>query len=141
MEKTLLKIMNYLVELAKTHKFVKDSKWSDPDAILIETSLTYPFVFFSMSPGTIEQSTITIKVNMLIMDLLKNDDSNLNYILSDTFEIGHDIISKIDYEQLYYINQSSYEPLKSKRQNDYIAGMSFDFDLKIEKEFNSCNWE
>lgn len=133
-------IFSYLTQIANLHQLVRGSDWSEPDALLVKYDLTYPYVFYSPLNYRIEKNLTTITVQMVVMDLLRSDESNLNYLWSDTFEITHDIISKIDYDQLYWINLSNVEPFKSKRQNDLVAGQIATFELTIQKPMNSCNY-
>ena len=133
-------VFSYLTQIANLHQLVKSTDWSEPDYILSQYSLTYPYVFYSPLNYRIEKNLTTITVQMVVMDLLRSDESNLTYLWSDTFEITHDIISKIDYDQLYWINLSNVEPFKSKRQNDLVAGQIATFELTIQKPMNSCNY-
>jgi len=133
-------VFSYLTAIAQQHALVKNWNWSEPEWILSQWDLTYPFVFYSPLNYRIEQGLTTITVQMVVMDLLRSDESNLNYLWSDTFEITHDIISKIDYDGIYWITTSSVEPFKSKRQNDSVAGQIATFQLTLQKPMNSCNY-
>lgn len=141
MVKTFKNILNDIEVFSKNHLQINSFGWGNPNNI---STKEHDFVLLWLTPVSciIEGGLMVLRFNMYVMDVVKQDFSNLKDVMNDTLLIGNDVISK------FWSNEETYEwslneknvrsePFEAKF-DDYCAGWIFSIDIEIENRLNNC---
>jgi len=91
--KTFKAIIQDLKEFSDNHYQLNEFGWGNIANITTKDSL-YPMMWVQPIDSTISGSKLTLKMELYIMDLQEQDNSNLIDIMNSTLLIGRDVISE-----------------------------------------------
>lgn len=92
----------------------------------------HPSMIVIPQPGNVEYGKITLTYSVLILDILNNDHSNLQEILSDTLQIITDMVAYFKNIDDFWIDESgvSVEPFEGV-QDDDLAGWAASISIEM----------
>ncbi len=142
MIRTIKNINNDLETFCDNHLQIKEFGWGNISNI---TTKDHDFVMLWLQPigSIIEGNLLTLRYDMYIMDLVKQDNSNLEDVHNDTFLIGLDVVNKFWSDEETYgwtINENTVtsEPFEAKF-DDYTSGHIFSIEIEVENRMSNCN--
>jgi len=127
-------ILNIIKTISQNHSQVNGYMFGEESDISASEQEQYPLVWSNLLPSSISESTLTLNVNLLVLDIQKADQSNEQDTLSDTFSICQDIWAMLNSPTYYenYVLQESVQ-LETIREGlpDMVNGwrMSLAFDM------------
>lgn len=127
-------ILNIIKTISQNHSQVNGYVFGEESDISASEQEKYPLVWSNLLTSSISESTLTLNVNLLVMDIQKADQSNEQDTLSDTFSICQDIWAMLNSPAYYdnYVLQESVQ-LEIIREGlpDMVNGwrMSLAFDM------------
>lgn len=108
------------------------------------TTKDHNFVMLWLQPtgSIIAGHMMTLQYDMYVLDIMKQDRSNLLDVINDTLLIGDDVVAKFWSDEETYgwvLNEGnvSAEPFEAQF-DDFCAGWVFRIELEIENRLNSC---
>lgn len=141
MVKTFNNIINDISGFCYSHHQINDFSWGVLSNI---STKNHKFVLVWLQPvlSSISGHLMTLSFDMYVMDIVKQDLSNLKDVLNDTLLIGNDVVAKFwsDEEKWgWTLNEKgvTLEPFDAKF-DDYLAGWIFRIDIEIENRLDIC---
>jgi hypothetical protein len=142
-------VIDALKCVAITHGMVNNVSSGDADQIDIAANNVYPLVHIVPQQVTANVKAITFNFNIVVMDLVKQDDSNEQQVLSDTLQIILDIISQYKHGLMLDVKQNdsiysqpddkdfSVEPF-TERYDNVVSGWNCSFNLQVPYNYYAC---
>lgn len=134
-------IITTLSGFSYSHEQVNEFGWG-PISNISTKNQDFVLVWFLPTGARVEHSSTILQGNLYVMDLLKQDDTNLLDIHNDTYQIGRDFVSEFyDQETIYGFvmdESADAEPFEHKF-DDYTAGWIFTIEIEFENSVNICN--
>jgi hypothetical protein len=131
---SLNQILNIVKSISQNHSQVNGYMFGEESDISASEQELYPLVWSNLLPSSISESTLTVNINLLVLDIQKADQSNEQDTLSDTFSICQDIWAALNSPAYYdrFVMQESVQ-LETIREGlpDLVNGwrMTLSFDL------------
>ncbi len=142
MVRTLKNIIHDIDQFCTDHKQINEFGWGRLTEI---TTKDHDFVMLWLTPttSTIEGHMVSLNFDMYVMDIVKQDLSNLLDVVNDTLLIGNDVVSKFWSDEETYgwvLNEAnvSAEPFEAKF-DDFTSGWIFRISVEIENSLSNCN--
>jgi hypothetical protein len=134
--KTYNQLVAFFNSIANAHYFIKSfgNGW-DTEADLAKNN-TYPYLHITPLSNSVEENTTTYRIGLVVCDLVKEDDSNLNEVLSDTNQTIKDIVKILRNENNMFgiLEAPTLNPFRDKYA-DLVAG--WQVELSVEVNFNN----
>jgi len=149
MRVTLIQILNELRDYVNTNHSLLSFGFGEINEINPKNNkeINYPLVWIVPGNSRINGNQMLLSFNMLVIDLGKQDKSNLETIMSKALLLGNDIIKNFwqtaeigeEYD-LWSINNNavSFEPIFFEFSHD-LNGWKFTFDIEIQNNSNCIN--
>jgi len=114
---------------------------------LVET--TYPLMHVTTENASFDTNNLTYNFQIIVMDLVKKDESNEEQVLSDTLQVIGDVISTIrnaenglpnltDFRNNIRIQDSiSCEPFTERFDNE-VTGWTASLSIEVAFELSAC---
>ena len=140
MKKTLEQIIKELETFSTNHKQINDFGFGDISNISTKDH-NFPMMWVQPTPSVIGKM-IELNLDIYIIDLLKQDRSNLLSIMSDTLLIGNDIISEYfdsedDFE--FVVEETAVDATPFEGEfDDFTAGFLFNIQVQIAHDYSKC---
>jgi len=99
-------------------------------------------MFTVINPGTVNGNRMSLSLSLLFMDLVHKDQRNELEVLSDTLQMGMDIVAQLRaplYEDWFIVGDSVTFEDFTERFNDEVAGYKIDLTLNLSEQFNLCS--
>lgn len=142
MNRTLNQINEILEGIANAHQQINSYGIGDLYDLVANGAVTYPLMFTVINPGTINGNRMSLNLSLLFMDLVHKDQGNELEVLSDTLQMGTDVVAQLRsplYEDWFLVGDSvSFEDF-TERFNDEVAGFKVDISLTLSEQFNLCS--
>ena len=143
MKTTLRQLDKGIEGIAEAHIQVEDYFWGDWEDGFDSKERKFPFIVANVSTPVAMSKITTLELNLICVDQIKNDDSNLKEVESDTLQILHDFFKTIKYAQnwkdfcaIAYANSN----LKFKDAGaDKVAGWQLTVNLKLMETTGTCD--
>ena len=140
-----------LKQLGANHYQIKTVTTGDIWEISLETNELYPLMHVNPINAVAATHQMTLNFQIFIMDLVFNDESNEQEVLSDCLSICNDLIGTLkNGESLYLSNvdqgeNAAYftegdvtiEPFTERFDNS-VTGWVFTLPIVIENNYNTC---
>jgi len=138
--KTYNQVISFFNSIANAHYFIKSfgNGW-DTEADLLKNN-TYPYLHVTPLANTIDENTTSFRVGIVVCDLVKEDESNLNEVLSDTNQTIKDIVKILRNENNEYgiLESPSCTPFRDKYA-DLVAGWQCEMTVEVNFDNNYCD--
>tara|TARA_R100000781_G_C4076818_1_gene126377 strand:- start:78 stop:587 length:510 start_codon:yes stop_codon:yes gene_type:complete len=150
--KTFSNVIDTLKCVGEQHNQIETITTGDLFEIDLEKNTLYPL--FHINPVNVVASSnqLTFNFQLFIMDLVEPDESNEQYVMSDTLQIMTDIVTIFKNGEIlhfydasntesrrYFTNEDfTIEPFTERFDNS-VTGWVTDLPIVVEHEYNSCN--
>lgn len=150
MKTTYKQVVKAFQELALRHYQVKGFINNHPLEIN-DSNLKFPVVALYPGISTTPTGLIILNFNFFIMDLLMNDYSNEQDVISDTLQIGNDFVNKLRSDEETYgfeidVESITMEPFAENFESsenadisDDVGGWYFSMNIHIMNQMSTCN--
>lgn len=140
MVKTLENIIQDLSGFSYSHAQINDFGKGRISNITTKNH-KYPMIWLQPTTSIIDERMITLNMDMYVLDIVKQDLSNLIQVQSDMLVIGSDFVTNFwDNEETY--SWTMVENVQGEffdaEFDDYCAGSVFKISLEIENRMNIC---
>lgn len=144
--KTNLKgVLNELEQFILNHNIINSFGFGNVDNISTK-DMVFPLCWLMPVPSQLENNMASITFDMYMMDLLKQDLSNLHDVMSDTLILGSDVVANFfDNEEEYdFVLDESYVSIQPFQFNsdvtdDATGGWIFTITIQIQNDLNDCS--
>lgn len=141
MLKNFKEIVQELETFCTEHNQINSFAWGNIDNIST-TDQVYPQLFLMPVPSTLESTMANITFDMYVMDVMKQDRSNLLDVMNETLLIGSDVVANYfdneeDYNMTLDESVINIQPFEF-RFDDVLAGWIFTITLQVENNLNDC---
>jgi hypothetical protein len=137
---TLKNIQDDVEEFANNHQQVYSYSFGSPK-IIGTKSQEYPLIHLSPTTSKNEGSRMYMGFDIYILDLEKQDYSNLVDILTETMNIGVDLVSffQSQNDEYYYLNNDyvTFTPISAF--DPVLSGYILSVEFEIDQNNNNCN--
>ena len=150
--KTYNNVIDTLVCLGNQHLQINTTTTGDLWDIDIDKNTLFPLLHINPVSVDVSQGQRQFNFQLFIMDLVHEDGSNEQEVLSDTLEIMNDILALLkrgeilyhydeeaDEEPRYFINNDFTCQPFTERFDNSVSGWVMDLGVIVENELNSCN--
>ena len=150
--KTYNNVVDTLVCLGNQHLQINTTTTGDLWDIDLDKNTLFPLLHINPVSVGISQGQRQFNYQLFVMDLVNEDNSNEQEVLSDMLEIQNDIIALLKRGEILYhydaaageepryfiVNDFTCEPF-TERFDNAVAGWVMDLGVIVENELNSCN--
>ena len=149
--KTYNNVIDTLKNLGENHLQISTTTVGDIYDIDLEKNTLYPLMHLNPVNVTTTRTELIYNFQVFIMDLVEEDESNEQDVLSDTLQICTDIIATFKSgESLYLSNTSHGEESRyfvdddftldpfTERFDNSVSGFVFNLPIIIEQPYDSC---
>lgn len=142
MKVTFKDIIKDFEMFSSSHLQVNDFGWGNPNNI---STKNHNFILVWLTPLStiIDGKKVIIKFDLYVMDVLREDLSNLKDVMNNTLLIGNDFITYFftddNEDRGWTIVEDNVisEPFEAMF-DDFCAGWVFKIDVEFENELNTC---
>ena len=138
---TLNQIIDLLQTIASSHAQVNGFNFGEVTDISASEQEQYPLVWCDVIDSSIDSNTLTINMNIKVMDIQKDNQTNERDTLSDCLSISQDIYAALcnptyqDYFQLQFNTQIT--PLREALP-DKVNGWEMNLAFDLMQDRNRC---
>ena len=139
----IAKLQQFANDHFQINEFGNGDLWEVVESKQI-TEFNYPLLFAIDQPMPLAKSSFSMVFNVLVMDLVKPDESNENEVKSDTQQILLDLISYLDDQNdgaWYFVKVDRTSTLNSftERFDDTLTGWGCTISLKQPFQYDACS--
>ena len=138
---TLKNIVADLRDFSEKHLQIYNFSFGHPSEISTKSE-SYPIIHVHPKPSRKNGARMYLSFDIYILDLEKQDHSNLEDILTETMNIGIDIVSffQSQNDETYYLTNEyvTFEPFTGKF-DAYLTGYIISVDFEIDENGDICS--
>tara|TARA_R100000655_G_C3000062_1_gene194275 strand:+ start:17918 stop:18448 length:531 start_codon:yes stop_codon:yes gene_type:complete len=147
LNKTYNNIVNILTRVSRGHGMVNTVSTGDVDNIDNSGSSDYPIVHIVPTSVNTGAHSLTYNFNIIVMDLVLEDESNEQEVLSDTLMIITDIIAElrrggkvggVNDDYLQDNRGFTCEPF-TESYDDKVSGWNCTYNIEVPHKFDACD--
>lgn len=138
---SLNQIINLIEQLSLSHAQVNSFNFGEASDISASEQEKYPLVWADVVESDISSNTLSLNINLKIMDIQKDDQTNERDTLSDTLSIAQDIYALLtapDYQDYFLLSFNV--PLVPLREAlpDKVNGWETVLTFELQQNRNRC---
>lgn len=127
-----------LLELANAHLMINSYHFGNFLERMSESTIQYVTMMCDVNNASINQSYVTLNLEIMILDKITNSKADVLDVESDTLQILNDVYEVISYSdrwQDFGVIQGDFNPQKVvERSEDVVNGWYVTIPFKIKKE-------
>ena len=150
--KTYNNVIDTLKQWGTNHYQIQKVSSGDVHEFDLEKNNKYPLMHINFVSVDAEASRMTFNFQVFICDLVNEDESNEQEVLSDTLSICTDLIATFKSGESLYLSSTSHgeearyfveedfflEPFTERFDNS-VSGFVFELPIIIEQPYDTCN--
>ena len=150
--KTYNNVIDTLKQWGTNHYQIQKVSSGDIHEFDLEKNNLFPLMHINFVSVDAETSRMTYNFQVFICDLVNEDESNEQEVLSDTLSICTDLIATFKSGESLYLSSTSHgeearyfveedfflEPF-TERFDNAVSGFVFDLSIIIEQPYDTCN--
>tara|TARA_R100000152_G_C6782027_1_gene218039 strand:+ start:4044 stop:4550 length:507 start_codon:yes stop_codon:yes gene_type:complete len=150
--KTYNNVVNTLKCLGEQHLEIQTVTTGDIFDIDLNKNNLFPLYHIDVTGVEVSLQEKTFTCSIYIMDIVAEDQSNEQTVLSDTLQITTDIIGLLKHgeilnkfnaddglEHRYYVEDDFTCTPFTERFDNAVSGWNVDIDISVESELNTCD--
>ena len=147
MESNFINIVDALKTIADNHKQIHSFGFGDLAHINTSGSIDYVLMWVKSNGSIAKRGEVAFKFQILIMDLVRKDESNLIDVLNDTHQVALDVLADIYNNGLDTVNGTHGFHLKEPevvlndfvdRFDEEVAGWSMAITVWASWDWDEC---
>lgn len=139
---TLNKVIKLLNNIATDHKQINSFGFGDLWDAGVTTKLSFPAMWASLNPAQINGNEVNLNFTIYLMDKVRRSKANENDVLSDTLQIGLDVIAKLreleNTNDFYLVRNNAIEYF-TESLDDEVSGITLAVTIKIPNLYDNCS--
>lgn len=138
---TLNQVLNAIQTVCNNHAQVKQYQFGEESEISASEQQIYPLVWANVVDSNIDEKTLKLNIDLLILDIQKPDTFNEQDTLSDTLSIAQDIyaaLSNPDYQDNWTVEQSFQLSVVREALPDLVNGWRLPLTFNLEQLRDRC---
>ena len=139
---TLNKVIKLLNNIATDHKQINSWGFGDLWEAGVTTKLSFPAMWASLNPAQINGNEVNLNFTIYLMDKVRRSEANENDVLSDTLQIGLDVIAKLrelENTNDFYLVRSNAIEYFTESLDDEVSGITLAVTIKIPNLYDNCS--
>lgn len=138
---TLNQIINLFETIATNHAQINGFNFGLVSDISASDQEQYPLLWIDVIDSSIESNTLSLNMNVKVMDIQKDDQTNERDTLSDCLSISQDVYSALTnptYQDYFLLSfATSLVPLREELA-DKVNGWEMNLTFELAQERNRC---
>ena len=138
---TLNQIINLFEVIATNHAQINGFNFGEVSDISASEQEQYPLLWIDVIDSGIESNTLSLNMNVKVMDIQKDDQTNERDTLSDCLSISQDVYSALTnptYQDYFLLSfATSLVPLR-EAMADKVNGWEMNLTFELAQERNRC---
>ena len=138
---TLNQIINLFELIATNHAQINGFNFGEVSDISASEQEQYPLLWIDVVDSTIDSNTLSLVMNVKVMDIQKDDQTNERDTLSDCLSIAQDVYSALTnpiYQDYFLLSfATNLVPLREALA-DKVNGWEMNLTFELAQERNRC---
>ena len=138
---TLNQIINLFETIATSHAQINGFNFGEASDISASEQEQYPLLWIDVIDSGIESNTLSLNMNVKVMDIQKDDQTNERDTLSDCLSIAQDVYSALCnpiYQDYFLLSfATNLVPLREALA-DKVNGWEMNLTFELMQERNRC---
>jgi hypothetical protein len=138
---TLNQIINLFETIATNHAQINGFNFGEASDISASEQEQYPLLWIDVIDSGIESNTLSLNMNVKVMDIQKDDQTNERDTLSDCLSISQDVYSELTnpiYQDYFLLSfATNLVPLREALA-DKVNGWEMNLTFELAQERNRC---
>lgn len=138
---TLNQIINLFEVIATNHAQINGFNFGEVSDISASEQEQYPLLWIDVIDSGIESNTLSLNMNVKVMDIQKDDQTNERDTLSDCLSISQDVYSALTnpiYQDYFLLSfATNLVPLREALA-DKVNGWEMNLTFELAQERNRC---
>jgi hypothetical protein len=138
---TLNQIINLFETIATNHAQINGFNFGEASDISASEQEQYPLLWIDVIDSSIDSNTLSLVMNVKVMDIQKDDQTNERDTLSDCLSISQDVYSALTnptYQDYFLLSfATSLTPLREALA-DKVNGWEMNLTFELAQERNRC---
>jgi hypothetical protein len=138
---TLNQIINLFETIATNHAQINGFNFGEASDISASEQEQYPLLWIDVIDSSIDSNTLSLNMNVKVMDIQKDDQTNERDTLSDCLSISQDVYSALTnptYQDYFLLSfATSLVPLREALA-DKVNGWEMNLTFELAQERNRC---
>jgi hypothetical protein len=138
---TLNQIINLFETIATSHAQINGFNFGEASDISASEQEQYPLLWIDVIDSSIDSNTLSLNMNVKVMDIQKDDQTNERDTLSDCLSISQDVYSALTnpiYQDYFLLSfATNLVPLREALA-DKVNGWEMNLTFELAQERNRC---
>lgn len=138
---TLNQIINLFEVIATNHAQINGFNFGEVSDISASEQEQYPLLWIDVIDSSIDSNTLSLNMNVKVMDIQKDDQTNERDTLSDCLSIAQDVYSALTnpiYQDYFLLSfATNLVPLREALA-DKVNGWEMNLTFELAQERNRC---
>jgi hypothetical protein len=138
---TLNQIINLFETIATNHAQINGFNFGEVSDISASEQEQYPLLWIDVIDSSIDSNTLSLNMNVKVMDIQKDDQTNERDTLSDCLSIAQDVYSALTnpiYQDYFLLSfATNLVPLREALA-DKVNGWEMNLTFELAQERNRC---
>lgn len=138
---TLNQIINLFETIATNHAQINGFNFGEVSDISASEQEQYPLLWIDVIDSAIDSNTLSLNMNVKVMDIQKDDQTNERDTLSDCLSISQDVYSALTnpiYQDYFLLSfATNLVPLREALA-DKVNGWEMNLTFELAQERNRC---
>ena len=138
---TLNQIINLFEVIATNHAQINGFNFGEVSDISASEQEQYPLLWIDVIDSAIDSNTLSLNMNVKVMDIQKDDQTNERDTLSDCLSISQDVYSALTnpiYQDYFLLSfATNLVPLREALA-DKVNGWEMNLTFELAQERNRC---
>ena len=138
---TLNQIINLFETIATNHAQINGFNFGEVSDISASEQEQYPLLWIDVIDSAIDSNTLSLNMNVKVMDIQKDDQTNERDTLSDCLSIAQDVYSALTnpiYQDYFLLSfATNLVPLREALA-DKVNGWEMNLTFELAQERNRC---
>jgi hypothetical protein len=138
---TLNQIINLFEVIATNHAQINGFNFGEVSDISASEQEQYPLLWIDVVDSAIDSNTLSLNMNVKVMDIQKDDQTNERDTLSDCLSIAQDVYSALTnpiYQDYFLLSfATNLVPLREALA-DKVNGWEMNLTFELAQERNRC---
>ena len=138
---TLNQIINLFETIATNHAQINGFNFGEASDISASEQEQYPLLWVDVIDSSIDSNTLSLNMNVKVMDIQKDDQTNERDTLSDCLSISQDVYSELTnpaYQDYFLLSfATNLVPLREALA-DKVNGWEMNLTFELAQERNRC---
>jgi len=138
---TLNQVLNLIESISNNHAQVNLYNFGQDTEISAKEQERYPLVWADVKDSNIENYTLHLTIDLMVLDIIKSYNFNEKDILSDTLSIAQDIYAQLasyEYQDYFILDTNVQLVVMREALPDLVNGWKMTLNFQLMQDRNRC---